>query len=341
MMSHSTTQLRRAVRIATAIRRWLLLAVVLATSAQAAQPPNAASAYPSKPIKIYVPFSAGSASDVLARIVAESLASRWGQPVVVENRPGAGGTIGAALVAKAEPDGYSLLMVSVGHVVNPQLYAKLPYDTLQDFTGVAALANLPSVLVVPPKLDIGNVKALVAMARARPGELNYTTGGIGSGSHISVEKFRVAAGIDTVHVPTKGAQEMMVEIMTGRAHFGFLPIIVALAPIRDGRLAAVAVSSAERSPVLPNVPTIAEAGMPEATFDFWIGLLAPSRTPPEIVSKLHAEISSVLESPDVKRRLDSLGAQPMPMTPARFNAYMREEYDALGRLMKNAAVTGQ
>jgi len=285
-----------------------------------------------------VPFTAGSATDILARIVADRLAARWGQAVVVENKPGAGGTIGTAVVARAEPDGYTLAVVSVGHVVNPHIYRDLPYDTLRDFAGVIPLGNLPSVLAVSPSLGVKSVAELVAMAKARPGVLNYASGGIGSASHINAEKFRAATGIDAVHVPTKGAQEMMVETMTGRTQFGFYPIIAALPMIRDGKLVALAVSSSRRSAVLPELQTIVEAGVAEAEFDFWIGLLAPAKTTPEIVATLNREIASDLEQPDVRERLAALGVEPMPMSPARFDAYMREQFTALGRVVKAAGV---
>jgi len=285
-----------------------------------------------------VPFTAGSATDILARIIADRLAARWGQAVVVENKPGAGGTIGAAVVARAEPDGYTLAVVSVGHVVNPHIYRDLPYDTLRDFAGVIPLGNLPSVLAVSPSLGVKSVGELVAMAKARPGVLNYASGGVGSASHINAEKFRAATGIDAVHVPTKGAQEMMVETMTGRTQFGFYPIVAALPMIRDGKLVALAVSSSRRSAVLPDLPTIAEAGVPGGEFDFWIGLLAPAKTPPEIVAKLNSEIARDLEQPEVRERLATLGAEPMPMSPAQFDAYMREQFTALGRVVKAAGV---
>lgn len=190
------------------LARLSLFAVMAATGAWPQGAPAPAASYPSRPIKLLVPFTAGSATDIIARIVGESLSSTWRQPVVIENRPGAGGTIAASLVAKTEPDGYTLLVISVGHVVNPQLYPNLPYDTLADFAAIMPLANLPGVLTVPPALGVDSVNALVAMARARPGALNYTSGGVGSGSHINAEKFRLAASIDVVHVPTKGAQPM-------------------------------------------------------------------------------------------------------------------------------------
>jgi tripartite-type tricarboxylate transporter receptor subunit TctC len=290
--------------------RCAALLLSMAACAVLAQPSSSvpASSYPAKAIKLVVPFTPGSASDILARIVGEQLASRWDQPVVVENRPGAGGTIGTAMVARAEPDGYTLAVVSVGHVVNPWIYDNLSYDTLRDFVGVIPLANLPSVLAVPPSLGVKSVAELIALAKSRPGVLNYASGGVGSASHVNAEKFRAATGIDVVHVPTKGAQEMMVETMTGRTQFGFYPIIAALPMIRDGKLVALAISANRRSAVLPELPTIAEAGVPDAQFDFWIGLLAPAKTPQQIVAKLNAEIERVLGQPEVRQRLAALGA---------------------------------
>lgn len=312
------------------------VALMLSAAAWAQGGATAAGSYPSRPIKLLVPFTPGSATDIVARILGESLSATWGQPVIVENRPGAGGTIAAGVVAKAEPDGHTLLVISVGHVVNPQLYSNLPYDTLRDFAAIMPLANLPGVLTVSPKFGVDSVSGLVAMAKAHPGELNYTSGGVGSGSHINGELFRMAADIDVVHVPTKGAQEMVVETMTGRAHFGFLPVAAALPQIRDGKLRALAVSSSERSPVLPQVPTLAEAGYREATFDFWIGLLAPAGTPREIVAKLRDEVERTLEKPATRERLASLGAQPMPMGSSQFERYLRAQHDMLGRVMQAA-----
>ena len=224
-------------------------------------------------------------------------------------------------------------------MVNPQIYRNLPYDTLRDFAGVIPLGNLPSVLAVSPSLGVKSVAELVAMAKARPGALNYASGGVGSASHINAEKFRAATSIDVVHVPTKGAQEMMVETMTGRTQFGFYPIIAALPMIRDGKMVALAVSSSRRSAVLPDLPTIAEAGVPDAQFDFWIGLLAPAKTSREIVAKLNTEIARILDEPEVRQRLTALGVELLPMGPAHFDAYMREEFTSLGHIMKAAGVT--
>jgi len=277
--------------------------------------------YPSKPLRIIVPFTPGSATDTMARPIAERLSSALGQPVVVENRPGAGGTIGIAALAKSPPDGYTLAVVSTGHVVNPVLYANLPYDTLKDFAGVAPLAGLPSVLVVSPELGVRSVRDLVAMAKAKPGQLNYATAGIGSAAHISAEKFRMAAGIDAVHVPLKGSPESLTETMGGRTQFTWTPLTTAVGQIREGRLLALAVSTGRRSPAFPDVPTIAEAGFPRGEFNFWVGMLAPAHTPREVLARLNAETQRALQSADLKERLAKLGAEPMAMSPGEFDAF--------------------
>ena len=302
--------------------------------------PSAAAAqvFPSRPIKIVVPFTPGSASDILARVVGERLSAGLGQPIVVENRPGAGGTIGAALVAKAQPDGYALLVVSAGHVVNPLIYGNLPYDTILDFAGVIPLGNLPSILTVTPGLGVDSVAELMALAKSKPGSLNYASGGVGSASHVNAEKFRAATGIEAVHVPLKGAPEMVAETVAGRTHFGFNPIVATLPAIRDGRLVALAVSSPRRAAALPHIPTIAEAGVPGAQFDFRIGLLAPARTPRGIIERLNSDIAAILGNPEVSERLARLGAESMPMAPEAFDAYMRSELANLAPIMKAAGV---
>jgi tripartite-type tricarboxylate transporter receptor subunit TctC len=308
----------------------------LATATGVSSQGATAITYPTKSIRFVVPFTPGSASDVLARIVGERLSSAWGQPVIVENRPGAGGIIGTGLVAKAEPTGYTLAVVSAGHVVNALLYSGLPYDALRDFAGVIPFGSLPSVLTVAPSLGVNSVLGLVAYAKARPGALNYASGGIGSASHVNAEKFLAVTGIDAVHVPLKGAPEMVAETIAGRTQFGFEPINAALGAIRDGRLVALAVSSPARSLPLPGVPTIAEAGVPGAQFNFWIGLLAPAKTPADVVAKLNSEIRRILESQEVKEKLARLGAEPMPMTPKQFDDFMKDEFTALARVVKPA-----
>jgi tripartite-type tricarboxylate transporter receptor subunit TctC len=301
----------------------------------------AAQSFPSKPIRIIVPFTPGSATDTMARPVAEKLAASLGQQVLVENRPGAGGSIGIAALSKSPADGYTLAVISTGHVVNPVLYANLPYDTLRDFNGVSPLASLPSVLVVSPALGARNVLELVAMAKSRPGQLNYATAGVGSGAHISAEKFRMAAGIEAVHVPLKGSPESLTETMGGRTHFTWTPISTAVGQIRGGQLLALAVSTPRRSPAFPEVPTIAEAGFPRGEFNFWVGMLAPAGTPRDIVQRLNREIQRALQSPDMSERLAKLGAEPMSMSPEQFDSFIKEEYDVLGEVMRASGVKAQ
>jgi tripartite-type tricarboxylate transporter receptor subunit TctC len=295
-----------------------------------------AQTYPTKTIRIVVPFTAGSATDIMARVVGEKLQAAWGQPVVVENRPGAGGTLGATQVARAEADGHTLLVVSTGHVVNPALYGNLQYDTLGDFAGVTPLATLPSVLVVGAGSPIKSVAELIAAARAKPGALNYASAGVGSATHVNAEKFRASANLQLTHIPFKGTPETIVETSTGRTDFMFTPVLASLPAIRENRLRAIAVSTAKRSSALPNVPTVAEAGLPGFVFDFWIGLLAPSKTPKPVLAKLNAEVLRIVNLPEVKERMTTLGAEPMPMSPDQFDAYIKDEYTTLGAVMRSA-----
>jgi tripartite-type tricarboxylate transporter receptor subunit TctC len=294
--------------------------------------------FPSRPLRIIVPFTPGSVTDVMGRSVSDKLAANLGQPVVVENRPGAGGTIGIGQVAKSPPDGYTLVVVSAGYAVNPVIYDNLPYDSAKDLAGVIPLGNLPSVLFVSPAIGVKSVQELIALAKAKPGTLNYPSAGIGSASHVNAEKFRAVTGINAVHVPLKGAPEMITETMAGRTQFGTVGISAAQSAIRDGRLIALAVSSKKRAPNLPDVPTVAEAGVPGAEFDFWIGVLAPGQTPRPIIHKLHAEFDRALQSPEVRDRHAKLGADPMPMSPEQFDAQMREDLATLGALLRKAGV---
>jgi tripartite-type tricarboxylate transporter receptor subunit TctC len=317
------------------MRRVLVVAAFLWIGAAFAQ------TYPVKPITIIVPFTPGSATDVAARLVGEKLSAAWGQPVIVDNRAGAGGTIGIAQTARAEPDGYTLAVVSTGHVVNPVLYKDLPYDTLKDLAGVAPLASLPSVLVVSASLGVKNVKDLVALAKAKPGELNYGTAGVGSAAHINSEKFNHAAGIKALHIPLKGTPPILAETMAGRVHFAWVPSLGSMGLLKEGKLVALAVSTPRRIAALPEVPTIAEAGYPGGEFNFWVGMLAPGKTSRDLLAKLNAEVNKALKSPDVIDRLAKLGAAPMSMTPAQFDAFIRREHDELGKIMREAGVTPQ
>ncbi|NBW78305.1 MAG: tripartite tricarboxylate transporter substrate binding protein [Betaproteobacteria bacterium] len=291
-------------------------------------------AYPSKTIRLVVPFTAGSASDVLARTVADKLSQSWGQPVIIDNKPGAGGVIGTTLVSKSEPDGYTLLVVSAGHVVNPSVYPNLPYDTLKDFAGVIPLASMPSVLAISSQNSIKNTRDFVNALKSRPSNINYVSGGIGSASHVSGEKFLNTTALNAVHIPLKGAPDMVTELIAQRADFGFLPITAAISHVKSGRLKAIAVSSPYRSSALPEIPTLSEEGLPNAEFNFWIGLLAPSKTPKEIVLRLNNEISKIIQSKDVSEKYQALGAEPMLMSPNQFDAFMGEELNSLAKVIK-------
>ena len=310
-------------------------AVLMGIAAQAA-----GQSFPSRPVRIIVPFTPGSVTDIMARSVSERLAAALAQPVVVENRPGAGGTIGTAALAKAPADGYTLGVVSAGYAVAPVIYDNLPYDSARDLVGVIPLANLPSVLFASPALGVKTVKELIALAKAKPGALNFPSAGVGSASHVSAEKFRIATGIEVVHVPLKGAPEMVTETLAGRTQFGLVGISAVLPQVREGRLLALAVCSEQRTAALPDVPTMAEAGVPAAQFDFWIGMLAPAQTPRPVVQRIHAEVARALGEPDMRERLAKLGAEPMPMSPEAFDAYMRKQLVELGGMLRAAGVKG-
>jgi tripartite-type tricarboxylate transporter receptor subunit TctC len=271
-----------------------------------------------------VPFTPGSGTDVIARLIAERLGPGLGATVVVDNRPGAGGTIGAAVVAKAPPDGYTVLVPSAGHLVNPAIYPNLGYDTLKDFAGVTPLASLPNVLVTAPG-RFKDVMDLVAQAKAKPGELNYASAGTGSATHMNAEVFRHAAGIQAQHVPFKGTPEAMTETLSGRVDWFFAPMVSCLPLVKEGRLKALAVGTARRSAAMPDVPTTIEAGVPHSEYLFWVGMFVPSRVPRPIVERLHDDIAKILASPDVAERLDKLGAEAMNMTPQDFDRFVANE----------------
>ena len=301
----------------------------------------AAQAYPSKTIRIIVPFTPGSATDIMGRIVGERLNAAWGQPVIVDNKPGAGGSIGIREGARSEPDGYTLVLVSSGHAVNHVLYKDLGYETLKDFSAVSMLGSLPSVLIVPPTSSANSVKELVAMLKANPGKYNYASAGVGSGAHVSLEKFNVAAGVKAVHVPLKGTPPILSETMAGRVEYAMVPAVSGMGPVRDGKVKALAVSTSKRVSALPNVPTLGEAGLPGGESTFWLALLAPAKTPAEIVAKVNGEVNRALQSTEVKERLAKLGTEPMSMSPAESDAFIAREYHELGKIMRDAGLTPQ
>jgi tripartite-type tricarboxylate transporter receptor subunit TctC len=298
-------------------------------------------AYPNKAVRVIVPFTAGSATDILARSFGQKLAEMWNQPVIVENRPGAGATIGEGIVAKAAPDGYTLLVNSAAQAYNQSIYPNLPFDTTKDFVEIIPLAGQPNVLVVSPSSGIKSVADLVALAKQKPGTLNFGSAGTGSGTHINGEKFKIAAGIDVQHIPYKGTPEALTDTMAGRITYFFSPISAALPNVRDGKLVALGVSTSKRSSALPNVPTIAESGVPGFDYNLWVGMFAPAGTPQDIVDKINRDVSTALQAPDVKERLANLGAEAMPMTPAEFKTFVRKEIADAAIIIKAAGITPQ
>jgi tripartite-type tricarboxylate transporter receptor subunit TctC len=310
----------------------LLMLVAGATHAQV---------FPNKPVKIVVPFTAGSATDILGRTIGQKLSEMWGQPVVIDNKPGAGGTIGATVVAKSPPDGYTLLVHSAAQAVNPAIYPALQYDTEKDFVEVAMLGGQPNVLVVGTATGFKTVADLIAAAKKAPGALNFGSAGVGSGTHINGEKFKLAAGIDVMHIPYKGTPEALTETMTGRITYFFSPISAALPNVREGKLVALGVSTAKRASTLPNVPTIAESGLPGFDYNLWVGMFAPAGTPNDIVDKINADVARVVQMPDVRERMAALGAEAMPMTPTEFRKFMREELVESAKVVKAAGIKAQ
>lgn len=296
-----------------------------ASASGLAQGTDAAKGYPSRPIRIVVPFTPGGQPDIVARIMVPGLVEGMGQPVIVDNRPGAGGTIGGRIVAGANPDGHTLFLVSAAHVVAPAVRANVGYDTLKDFAGVTMTTNAAYYLVVPPSLEVRTVKELIALAKARPGQLNFTSAGSGSGTHFGGEMFKFSAGIDIVHVPHRGIPEALTDIMAGRVQIFMSPFGSTVGLIRDGKLRALAVSSPQRTRMNPEIPTIAESGIPGFRYDSWGALFAPARTPRAVVDRLNREAARVLKLPDVEQRLLAVGMEPAPGTPAQLDKFVAEQ----------------
>jgi tripartite-type tricarboxylate transporter receptor subunit TctC len=310
----------------------LAIALCLAQTAALAQ------SWPSKPVRVIVPFTAGSATDIMARTVSQRLAEQLGQPFVVENRPGAGGTIGAAAVAKAEPDGYTVLVHSSSYTITPSTYPNAPYDTLRDLTGVTPLAFLPQVLVISPGKRISSVQDLVRAAKARPGTMTYASAGVGTATQLNAERFRLGAGIDVVHVPFKGTPEALTEIIAGRVDYYFCPVNAVLPMIANRMLTALAMGSSRRSAALPDLPTTIEAGIPSSDYNFWVGMFAPAKTPHGIVDRLYDETAKALSAKTVRDSMVTLGAEPMLMRPAEFNSHIRNEIVTNAVLVKAAGI---
>jgi tripartite-type tricarboxylate transporter receptor subunit TctC len=311
--------------------------IAAALIALAAPSPALAQAWPSKTVRIIVPFSPGSATDLLPRAIFEHVAAKLGQTFIVENRPGGGGGIGVSAVAKADPDGHTLLVHSNALVTAPAIQA-MPYDPVQDFAGITPLGNVPLVLVVSPDKNIKTLREFVAAAKARPGSMNYAAAGIGTPPHLTMERFRMAAGFEGQLVPFRGAPEALTEVMTGRVDVYFCPITPAMPFIQDGKLLALAVSSSKRASALPNVPTTVEAGFPDSEFDFWIGLMAPKKTPRDVVGRIHQETVKGLEDAGVKDKLGKLAVEPLIMTPDAFDARIAKEAPLAHTLAKAAGI---
>jgi len=295
--------------------------------------------YPAKPIRMMVPFPAGGGSDTMGRVIGQRLAERLGQSIVVENRPGAGGSIGADVVAKSAPDGYTILLGSTSELVQyPNVNPKIPYDPLRDFAPITLVGSVPMVLIVHPSLPARSVKELVALTKARPGELNFGSAGNGATTHLAVELFILLTGARMTHVPYKGSPQAVTDLVAGNVQLGIPTMPAALSFIKAGRTRALAVTSGKRTPVLPDVPTMQEAGVRGYETDLWTGILAPAGTPPAALSKLHAEIVHVAALPEVKEALGRQGATPHTSTQEEFSAFIKSEFAKWARVVKAANV---
>src|SRR5215472_6606805 len=312
------------------LQRFALAALVAVSAAHAS-----AQSYPSKPIRLVVPFPAAGTTDILARDVGQHLSEIWKQPVVIENRPGAAGNIGSDIVARSGPDGYTLLMCTVStHAINPNLYSKLPYDHIKDFAPVILVARVPNVLEVNPGVPVYSVADLIKLAKEKPGQLNFASSGSGTSIHLSGELFKTMAGVSMVHVPYKGSAPAVADLVGGQVQLMFDNLPSSLQQIKGGKLRAIAVTSAQRSPALPDIPTIAESGLPGFEATSWFGVLAPAGTPPGIISRLNAEIDKWLQGDSGKAQLLEQGALPAGGTPDEFAAYIRAETEKWAKVVK-------
>lgn len=301
----------------------------------------AAETWPSKPLKVVVPFAAGSSTDVIPRLILETLSPQLGQAIVIENRPGAGGSIGSAAVANSMPDGYTVLVNGSSHTIAPALYKNLSYDPSKDFAAVVPFGISPNVLVVSPKSHFKSVGDLVTAAKAKPGALNFSSVGVGTATHLSAERFLRSAGIKAMHIPFKGGGEAMTEAIAGRVDFFFGPVGLVLSSIQDGKLVALAVNSPKRAAMLPDIPTMQESGFDNAEYPIWYGLFLPAKTPRDIVEKLGSEASKTLRAPQIREKLARLGVDPMVMTPSEFDAHVRSEISVNAELVKSIGLEPQ
>jgi tripartite-type tricarboxylate transporter receptor subunit TctC len=314
----------------------VLLACASAAWAQSSAPP--AQPWPTKAIKVIVPLTAGSATDVMARIVMDQVSQQVGQPIVIENRPGAGNSIGMNAVAKAEPDGYTILANSSTHTVSPAVRETMPLDTVNDLSAIIPFGNMPVVMLFNPKKGYKHLSEFVTWAKANPGKANYSSAGAGNSSHLNGELFRLAAGFEAVHLPFKGAPEAMTEVVAGRSDYYFSPLVNALPLIKDGQLQPLAVSGSQRASALPEVPTTVQAGYANSEYNFWAGVFVPVKTPAAIKEKLYQEIAKALQVPAVRDKLKNLGADPMPLSSAQFDALVKKEIETNSKIAKAANI---
>ena len=301
-----------------------------------------AQAYPSRPVRLVVPFAAGGPTDIVARLTGQWLSERLGQQFIIENRPGAGGTIGSRLMLDAQPDGYTILMSSVStHAIGPHLYATPPYDPMKDFTAISEVSFTPTVLMASNTLQVSTLKEFIALAKARPGKLNYGSSGVGTQFHLSGELLKQLAGIDMVHVPYKGTALVYPDLFSGQISIMFDTLSVAIPFIKAGRVKALGITGAKRAPALPEVPTIAEAGLAGFSADLWLGIWAPAKLPREITDKLSSDIAKLLKLPDVRERLAAQGMEPVGSTPAQFAEFVRRENAQWSKVVKSAGVKAE
>jgi tripartite-type tricarboxylate transporter receptor subunit TctC len=303
--------------------------------------PAWAQSYPNKPVRLIISFTPGSSTDIIGRAVAAKLQEVWGQPVIAENRPGAGGTVGSEFVLRSDPDGYTLLANSSAHVANPGIYKDMRYDTMRDFVNLALLGGGPNVMIVSPDSGWKSLDDFVKAAKANPGKFNFSSAGIGSGTHFNLEKLKIATGVDVAHVPYKGTPEAIGDTIANRVCCYWAPLNAALPHVNGGKAVALAISSAQRSPLLPNVPSVAEQGYAGFDYTLWVGLWGPAKMPADVAAKINKDVNAALASPDLRERLTRLGTVPGNLTIAQFTEFVRKEIDDTRKILDAAGIKPQ
>jgi tripartite-type tricarboxylate transporter receptor subunit TctC len=302
---------------------------------------SAAETFPTRPVRVIITFPPGSATDIIGRVLTNKLTEFWGQTAVADNRGGAGGVLGSQVVAQATPDGYTLLINSNAQAVNPSIYAKLPYDTLKDFTNIAPIVSAPNVLITSPSNKIKTVQEVIQEAKAQPGKVNFASAGVGSGTHLTLEKFKMMAHLEYNHIPYKGTGEAIIDILAGRVEYYFVPISAGIGYIKDNKVRAIAVSSIKRNSQVPNVPTVAEGGVKDFDSGLWFGVWGPAKMPAALVDKIAKDVDRALSSKDVIDRMTALAAVPMHMKPAEFTNYVKSEIADTAKVVKAAGIKPQ